>query len=533
MAKKKKNIDKPIQNDGKENDNLNQLEVMNKPLVENLVDKNDDLIDIQHAGNKQSESLDGSDDSKEIITDEDNETVEVAFEKEVKQFDNDSESETDAEPEFEDEVDSQHETDAELKTDVDSGTEALIHDGIESSSIEILDETSGIDSDDDNHNYINPDELNVSVNEQLDDDETNEEVDDTPLMNDDNLNLGVLGRIIKKSWWVLILNSIIIGTIAALLIIEEPRTYTSEIKLAPETEDVTTGGSLSSIASSFGVDLGSLNSSDAIRPDLYPDLVQSVDFVYKLFKLPIKTIDGNIYTDYYTYLSKYQRQSWWGKAISDLKKKFQNKPVARKLPQNADADYNTTPSKVRYLSAEEEAMIETINGKINCSIDQKTFIISISVSDQDPLVAATVADSVSARIQNFITDYRTKKATKDYQYYLSLLRQAKSEYEKSCEEYAKYVDSHRDVILQAYISERDQLENDMQLKLNTYNAMITQAQQAKSKIQENTPAFTILQNAFVPVKPSGPKRMLFVFGMVFLTVFLTVLVVVVKELFRK
>ena len=60
--------------------------------------------------------------------------------------------------------------------------------------------------------------------------------------------------------------------------------------------------------------------------------------------------------------------------------------------------------------------------------------------------------------------------------------------------------------------------------------MITQAQTAKAKIQENTPAFTILQNAFVPVKPTGPKRMIFVLGMVFLTFFFTTIVLVLKKI---
>ena len=70
----------------------------------------------------------------------------------------------------------------------------------------------------------------------------------------------------------------------------------------------------------------------------------------------------------------------------------------------------------------------------------------------------------------------------------------------------------------------------MQIKLNTYNAMIAQVQNAKAKVQEKTPAFTILQNAFVPVKPTGPKRMLFVLGMVFLTFFVTLFFILGKIL---
>jgi len=342
------------------------------------------------------------------------------------------------------------------------------------------------------------------------------------------ITMRVIISMIMKNWWIFLLNCLIIGAIAALLIIEEPRTYTTEIKLAPETETPAAGGGLSSIASSFGIDLGDITSSDAIRPDIYPDLVQSNDFVYALFKLPVKTLDGNIYTDYYTYLKKYQKSSWWGKKIYDLKKKLQDEPEQTVVPGKVGGYFND--NKQRILTRDEENMIGTINGLISCSVDQKTFVITISVTDQDPLVAATVADSVRQRIQNFITDYRTKKAIKDYNYYYALLKQAKSEYEQACQQYANYVDTHRDVILQAYISERDQLENNMQIKLNTYNAMIAQVQNAKAKVQEKTPAFTILQNAFVPVKPTGPKRMLFVLGMVFLTFFVTLFFILGKIL---
>ena len=342
---------------------------------------------------------------------------------------------------------------------------------------------------------------------------------------DESVTLSTIFDVLFKNWWILLLNCILIGVIAALFIIEVPRTYTTEVKLAPEAEDMNAGGSLSSIASSFGIDLGNMTSSDAIRPDLYPDLVESADFVTSLFKLPVKTIDGNIYTDYYTYLKKYQRAAWWQKEIKEFTKKFADKPKERKASANQEENYN----KIKILSNDEELMIENIRGLVSCSVDQKTYVITITVTDQDPLVSATVADSVRAKIQNFITDYRTKKATKDYNYYYGLLLQAKKEYDQSCEKYARYVDAHRDVILQAYISERDQLENDMQLKLNTYNAMIVQVQNAKAKIQEHTPAFTILQNAFVPVKPTGPKRMLFVLGMVFLTFTITMMVLLRKS----
>ena len=56
----------------------------------------------------------------------------------------------------------------------------------------------------------------------------------------------------------------------------------------------------------------------------------------------------------------------------------------------------------------------------------------------------------------------------------------------------------------------------MQLKYTTYTTLNTQLQASKVKVQEKTPAFTVLKGADVPLKPAGPKRMRFVILMLFL-----------------
>ena len=55
-------------------------------------------------------------------------------------------------------------------------------------------------------------------------------------------------------------------------------------------------------------------------------------------------------------------------------------------------------------------MAKAIKGSISCNVDKKTDIITLKVVMQDPLVAAMFADSVKQALQNFITEYRTKKA---------------------------------------------------------------------------------------------------------------------------
>ena len=56
----------------------------------------------------------------------------------------------------------------------------------------------------------------------------------------------------------------------------------------------------------------------------------------------------------------------------------------------------------------------------------------------------------------------------------------------------------------------------MQLQYRTYSQISAQLQLAEAKVQEETPAFTILQPASVPLKKSGPRRKMIVLAFLFL-----------------
>ena len=46
----------------------------------------------------------------------------------------------------------------------------------------------------------------------------------------------------------------------------------------------------------------------------------------------------------------------------------------------------------------------------------------VTVSLQDPLAAAIVADSAVHKLQEYITDYRTRKAKQDYDFSVQFMR---------------------------------------------------------------------------------------------------------------
>ena len=319
-------------------------------------------------------------------------------------------------------------------------------------------------------------------------------------------------EILKTKKKVYLWAGLISFVLSCIWIFPEPRYYDCDVALAPEANEESLGG-LSSIASSFGFDLGSIGGADAIYPLLYPDLFESPEFLVGLFDIKVKSLDGEIATDYYSYLKDYQKQNMlllpFKRAFTYIQKLFEKEEKREGMKEGSKLNSFL-------LSKKDYMLMEKVKDKISCSVDKKTNVISIVVRDQDPLVCATMADSVKEHLQNFIIQYRTSKARQDCAYYQHLTDSAKAEYEEALRRYSEYSDTHKDVILQAYISERDKLENDMSEKYNTYNLMNTQLQAMKAKVQERTPSFTTLKSATVPVKPTGPKRMIFVLGMVFL-----------------
>ena len=306
----------------------------------------------------------------------------------------------------------------------------------------------------------------------------------------------------------------IVFVVSCIYIFSLPRYYTSDIKLAPEMDNSGAGTPLGSIAASFGFDLSDMQTTDAITPLLYPDLMEDNGFVASLMGIKVKSQDGEINTNYHDYLMKYQKKVWWSYPVSWLKSL-----LPRKAERGGTADGSYDPYN---LSKNEDDVLGAARSNIGIAIDKKTGVISISVNAQDPLVCKTLTDSVKKKLQVFITDYRTNKARIDYEYYKRLNADAKQDYEEVRRQYAAISDASTNVTLRSAVLKMEDMENDMQLKFNTYTTINAQLQAAKAKVQERTPAFTVLKGAAVPVKPAGPKRVVFVAAMLFLASLVTI-----------
>ena len=131
--------------------------------------------------------------------------------------------------------------------------------------------------------------------------------------------------------------------------------------------------------------------SEALYPTLYPDLVNSTDFKLSLFNIPVHKKDSTRITSYYDYLMNDQKTPWWTSAIGAAMK-----GLASLLATDED-DMDEKKIDPFQLTKQQADVVKALEKKVVCDVDNKTLVISISVTDQDPLICATVADSVQAR----------------------------------------------------------------------------------------------------------------------------------------
>ena len=304
----------------------------------------------------------------------------------------------------------------------------------------------------------------------------------------------------------------ILGVIIAL---GTPKTYTVNVTLAPESGK-SGGGGLSGIASMLGVGGLSMSSdADAFNVSLYPDVVSSTPFIIDLLDTPVKQLEGEKDTTLVGYLKEGTSSSLIGTIIS---LPFKAIGAVMSLFSSNDEEVESQGINPFQLTKEQNKTVEGLRKLVVANVDKKTGVTSVSVTMQDPLVCAIVADTVVVKLQKFITEYRVNKAQEDCKYWEQLNEERKNDYYEKQERYAKYADANQGVIHESVNIEKSRLENEMNLAYQVYSQVATQLQMARAKIQEAKPVFAVVEPATVPLNPSGTSRKMILIGIVFLAV---------------
>ena len=325
----------------------------------------------------------------------------------------------------------------------------------------------------------------------------------------ESIDFGKYIRLLLGNWKKILLWAFIGSLFGIMIGFSKPKEFVSSAVVAPELVTRGSSSGLSSLASLAGFNMNTLAMTDAMHPDLYPEIIKSQNFMIDLFDMPVtvETRDSVVHTDLYDYMVNYTKAPWWG-AI------FGFPHVAMDWVKGLFINV----SRVR-LTKEQERVALALTKSIAATVEKRTYVLKIKVKMQDRVIAAEVANRIIDNLKAFVIEYRTEKAQESVDYYQAVEEETRAEYLKAQREYSRYVDSHKGFVMQSSMVEQQRLQNEASLKFQMYNQTAQNLLMARAKVQLEAPVLVVIQPGMAPHKGSPSKVKLamlwFVLGAMF------------------
>ena len=288
---------------------------------------------------------------------------------------------------------------------------------------------------------------------------------------------------------------VLLGVAFALL---SPIVYSSSTTFINSQTESSSGSGLSGVASLVGVNLGSMSSGNEIPPLMYPQIAESVQFKRDLLN---SYIDEKEQIKLEDFLANYNGIE---KSVAENKNKL-------------------------FISKYENELFNVLNDVISISVNQKDGFVTILANMPESEYAANTCINAREILQETVINNKLMSAKQKLEYSEKQLNSKKIEFEEIQNKLAYFNDSNLNLVTSSVINEREKLEAEFQIINAVMIELSKQVEQRKLQVSEDTPVFSILKEASMPVKRSSPKRilMVFIFGIIGLIV--SVLYILVKS----
>ena len=299
-------------------------------------------------------------------------------------------------------------------------------------------------------------------------------------------------KLLKTAWrgrnQIIIISFVfvLIGVTNALL---SPFVYTSSTTFINSQTESSSASGLSGVASLVGINLGGVSSGGNIPPTMYPQIGESVEFKRSLLK---------------SYIDEEKQIK--------LEEFLANKNGIKKSSTNSN-------NKL-FISKYEDNLFNLIGGILSISVNQKDGFITILANMPNSEYAANTCINAREILQKTIIDNRIKSAKQKLEYSEKQLSEKRIEFEEVQNKLAYFKDSNLNIVTSSVINERDKLEAEFQIINAVMIELSKQVEQRKLQVSEDTPVFSIVKEASMPVIRSSPKRtqMVLIFGFIGLVV---------------
>lgn len=340
-----------------------------------------------------------------------------------------------------------------------------------------------------------------------------------------SINFGEIFRTLKAYKILIASFAVIFAAVGAIYSLSLPNEYVSNAKLLPELDSKSSAsgglGGLKSLAGLAGVDIGGGVGGEAIRPELYPNIVQSAPLLREVLKAKIYSTKHKKWQTVLDYLSEKQDTAPLDFG-NDVEEEEKSDVILDKIPSNA------LSSDLIKLNKKEQAAIKKLREFVKLEIDKKSGVISLSTKLTNAVAAANITSLVQHYLTKYIIDYRTQKARKELTFLDKRLTEARERYNQSLFTLSAYRDQNMNLFLNVARDREKKLEYEVDIAYNMYSTLSGQYEEAKMKLHRETPVFKVLEPAQVAVKKDGPVRSIITIGFMFAGIFISLIYVFFK-----
>jgi LPS O-antigen subunit length determinant protein (WzzB/FepE family) len=308
--------------------------------------------------------------------------------------------------------------------------------------------------------------------------------------------------------------------IGTFITIFSPKKYTASTVIVPQTSrGNNVGGSLGGLAALAGVNLGGTSNGESeISPMLYPQILSSISFQKELFQTPltIKGIKEKVtYEKYYLEIHKPGVLATIKKYTIGLPNVILNSFKEKK--QTTESNYITdTGSKIFSITAEGKQLIENLRSEVSLIVNKKYGSISISSTMSEPIAAAELTLKTQELLQKHIIDFRINKSKNKLDFIQKRYLEKEKEFKEIQVKLASYQDQNLFLNSSRAQTKGSQYQSQYDLVFEVYSDLAKQLESQQIQVKEDTPVFTILQPVVIPIKKSGPSKLIILISWTFL-----------------
>ncbi len=330
-----------------------------------------------------------------------------------------------------------------------------------------------------------------------------------PLIKDDEIDLMAVGLHIWAGRKLILKTLILFFVIGLLVAFTGSEKYTSQVKLIPETGKRLGLGTLGGIASQFG--FGNISSSieeGSIPPEYFPEIIHSIPFLKSLMEFEVSIPDEQKNISLFLYFSEHRKAS----ILSYIKAYTIGLPFTalnflRDIFKKEEEGIEAGDGKLYRLSKEEWEVVEILKKNLSLDINRDGMIF-LTVTMPEANLAAEVADQATELLSKYIHEYKTDKAREDLAFVEARFKEAADRFEQRQVQLARFRDENRGQMTALAQTEEQRILSEYELAFNVYNTLARQLEEAKLKLQEETPVIKVIEPAVVPKEKSAPRRMM-------------------------